>query len=234
MSYDEMLAEILPAEPPVPDPLRDRMQEVQAAAVALDAEIRTSPVSLVFRAAWWAWLDHLNRWSASPLVRQSALEPEKRANLQVQIDGYASDLESWHLTYRGEQDRAIAPTISGDGEAERWKDGKTDPFLPWWAWAIGGAAVAGGVYLTYKKAAAYLPNLKAARDALLSVPKVADPQVRLSACPPGESFLAAAPVLATVPTPIAPSALPILRTPEPASLSYALPSLPSAPSVIPK
>lgn len=216
---EEVLAEIVPNDPPLSDPLFDRIQAIQNAAVALDTEIRTSPVSLVFRAAWWAWLDHWTRFFRRHAL-QGLWERSADETLASQVDGYASDLESWHLTYQGEQERALArPTVNSEpltvGSVGEDKD---KSFLPWWAWALGGAAVAGGAYLTYKKAAAYIPNLKAARDALLSVPSKSLPT-------PTEIPGALLPFSSAIAAPAAPPAILTLRAPEPQSLGHALPSL---------
>lgn len=149
-----------------PTIIYSRMRQIHASAEALDHDVKRYVADPLFQAGWdtWyheTWLPFYQKYAgpdAQTGAKLSAVfETDELARL---TDAYRQQLEGFYEDYRKQQTRAGQPVPAPSGQSPTLGEVHRPPkeggssvtgAVPWWAWMLGGAAVAGLGYYGYRR-----------------------------------------------------------------------------------
>lgn len=146
--------------PPAPQPSTgwttpsityDNMRMVNASAIALDLDIQAHVQRPEFKKAWGEWL---TAWKAffekHQGIRQRLGDLFNSDDIARLTEAYRQSLARWYDAYAAEPDVPRATSVPPNS-FEKPPEDKGGFTIPWWAWALGGAALVGAGFMIYRQ-----------------------------------------------------------------------------------
>lgn len=141
----------------------DRMRQIQASAVTLDANIRHYVTDESFRRAWAAWyaewLPFYEKYAGPDYSTSARLAAAFESDeLSQQTESYRQTLERFASDYRNQRQangQPVPPLAGGSPSLGRIPlnphDAPANLGIPAWLWVVGGVALAGAGYYGYTR-----------------------------------------------------------------------------------